>query len=281
MKIEVGHINNTKLNDDIKQDILMLNSDNISGDIYATILNYTKDNKLNISNSVKIPNVKNLQDLYITTGNIYNNKKGVILSMPTLKESGYAIQILYMKDKTLKKVFNDDDVILNSYYVPVKDANSDGIIDIPVLNNKMIENYTTNSKASSLISWRKWNNKIGKDADTIFISQVYYNYKNNFKFLVPDNLANELYIQKSIVGDTPYYIFYHYNNDAKEPEELFQIGVSQKNIVEDAKTSPKIESILAETDNNYYQLVIKDKDEFEKYDLTLDNMKEYFSIIYK
>lgn len=281
MKIEVGHINNTKLNDNIKQDILMLNSDNISGDIYATVLNYTKDNKLNISNSVKIPNVKNLQDLYITTGKIYNNKKGVILSMPTLKESGYAIQILYMKDKTLKKVFNDDNVILNSYYVPVKDANSDGIIDIPVLNNKMIENYTTNSKASSLISWRKWNNKIGKDADTIFISQVYYNYKNNFKFLVPDNLANELYIQKSIVGDTPYYIFYHYNNDAKEPEELFQIGVSQKNIVEDAKTSPKIESILAETDNNYYQLVIKDKDEFEKYDLTLDNMKEYFSIIYK
>ena len=150
----------SKLNDDIKQDILMLNSDNISGDIYATVLNYTKDNKLNISNSVKIPNVKNLQDLYITTGKIYNNKKGLILSMPTLKESGYAIQILYMKDKTLKKVFNDDNVILNSYYVPVKDANSDGIIDIPVLNNKMIENYTTNSKASSLISWRKWNNKI-------------------------------------------------------------------------------------------------------------------------
>lgn len=145
----------------------------------------------------------------------------------------------------------------------------------------MIESFTSNSKPSALISWRKWNNKTGKEADTIFISQVYYNYKNNFKFLVPDNLANKLYIQKSVVGDTPYYVFYYYDKSSKEPLELFQIGISPKNLVEDTKASPKMDTILAETDNNYYQLVVKNKDVFEKYDLTLENMKEYFSIIYK
>ena len=60
-----------------------------------------------------------------------------------------------------------------------------------------------------------------------------------------------------------------------------EIGISPKNLVEDTKASPKMDTILAETDNSYYQLVVKNKDAFEKYDLTLENMKEYFSIIYK
>lgn len=276
MKIKIGFIDN-----DLKLDILMMNYDSSNGEMYVTMLNYSKDNELSTTNTIKISNVKNLNDLYLVIGKVYNNKKGVILSIPTLKENGYGTQILFMKDNKLKKVFDDDKLILNSYYVPVKDANSDGIIDIPVLNNNMIESFTSNSKPSALISWRKWNNKTGKEADTIFISQVYYNYKNNFKFLVPDNLANKLYIQKSVVGDTPYYVFYYYDKSSKEPLELFQIGISPKNLVEDTKASPKMDTILAETDNNYYQLVVKNKDVFEKYDLTLENMKEYFSIIYK
>ncbi len=276
MKIKVGLIDN-----DLKLDILMLNYDSSNGEMYATMLNYSNDNKLQTTNAIKLSNVKNLNDLYMVTGKIYNNKKGVILSIPTLKENAYATQILFMKDNKLKKVFNDDNLILNSYYVPVTDENSDGIMDIPVLNNSMIESTVTNTKPSALISWRKWNNKTGKEADTIFISQIYYNYKNNFKFFVPDNLANKLYIQKSTVADTPYYTFYYYDKNGKEPLELFQIGISSKSLVEDTKVSPKMDTILAETDNNYYQLVVKDKDIFEKYDLTLENIKEYFSIIYK
>ncbi len=276
MKIKVGLIDN-----DLKLDILMLNYDSSNGEMYATMLNYSNDNKLQTTNAIKLSNVKNLNDLYMLTGKIYNNKKGVILSIPTLKENAYATQILFMKDNKLKKVFNDDNLILNSYYVPVTDENSDGIMDIPVLNNSMIESTVTNTKPSALISWRKWNNKTGKEADTIFISQIYYNYKNNFKFFVPDNLANKLYIQKSTVADTPYYTFYYYDKSGKEPLELFQIGISSKSLVEDTKVSPKMDTILAETDNNYYQLVVKDKDIFEKYDLTLENIKEYFSIIYK
>lgn len=276
MKIKVGFIDN-----DLKLDILMMNYDNSNGEMYATMLNYSNNNELFKTNSIKISNVKNLNDLYLATGKISNDKKGVILSIPTLKENSYATQILFIQDDKLKEIFDQDKLILNSYYVPVKDVNSDGIIDIPVLNNNMIESYTSTSKASALVSWRKWNNKTGKEADTIFISQVYYNYKNNFKFLVPDNLANKLYIQKSTVGDTPYYIFYYYDKIDEEPLELFQIGISPKNLVEDTKSNPKMDSILGETDNNYYQLVINNKEAFEKYDLTLENMKEYFSIIYK
>lgn len=276
MKIKVGFIDN-----DLKLDILMMNYDSTSGEMYASILNYSNDNELSTTNAIKISNVKSLNDLYSVIGKVYNNKKGVILSIPILKENGYATQILFMKDNKLKKVFNDDNLILNSYYVPVTDANRDGIIDIPVLNNNMVESFTSNSKPSALVSWRKWNNKTGKNADTIFISQVYYNYKNNFKFLVPDNLANKLYIQKNLSGDISYYSFYYYDKESKEPLELFRVGISPKSVVEDTKAGPKIDSILTETENNYYQLLIKNKESFEKYDLTLDNMKEYFSLIYK
>ena len=68
MKIKIGLIN-----DDLILDILMLNSDS-SGDIYATVLNYDKNNKLNISNSIKMSNVKNLSESYMTLGKVYNNK---------------------------------------------------------------------------------------------------------------------------------------------------------------------------------------------------------------
>ncbi len=276
MKINVGLIN-----DDSKLDILMLNSDNSSSDVYITVLNYDKDYNVKVTNSVKMSNIKNISESYITLGKVYNNKKGVILSMPMLKDNNYGTQILYMKDDKLKKVFKDDKIIMNSYYVPAIDVNNDGILEIPELNNSMIENFNPNSKSSSLVSWRKWNNKVGDEANTIFISQVYYNYKSNFKFLVPNNLANKLYIKRSVLGDSNYYIFYYYDKEHSKQIELFQIGYSPKNLVEDAKASPKIESILYENNNYYYQLIVKDKEAFEKYNLTLDNMKEYFSIIYK
>lgn len=276
MKVEIGFIDN-----DHKLDILMMNYDNSNGDMYATILNYSKNNELSKTNSIKISNVRNMNDIYSAIGKVHNNKKGIILSIPTLKENAYVNQILFIEDNKLKKAFDDDKLTLNSYYVPVRDINSDGTLDMPILNNNMIETSTSNSKSSSLISWRKWNNKTGKDADTIFISQVYYNYKENFQFLVPDDLANKLYVQKSVGGDIPFYIFYYYDKISKEPLELFQIGISPKSLVDDTKSIPEIDSILAETDNSYYQLVVKDKKVFKKYDLTLENMKVYFSIIYK
>lgn len=275
-KIDIGFID-----DDSQLDILMMNYDYNSGSMYATLLNYTQDNKLKNSNSVEFKNVRNLKELYTSIGMVSNNRKGVVLSIPTIKDSGYMTQILCLENNKLTKVFDENNEIYNSYYVPVEDINSDHIIDIPVLNNNMIENYTTNSKASALINWKIWNDKFDNDADTIFISQVYYNYKNNFKFLVPNNLANKLYIQKNIVGNAPHYIFYSYDENDKEPTELFQISISQKNVVDDTKSSTSIETILGETDNNYYQVIVNDKEAFEKYDLTLDKVNEYFSIIYE
>ena len=84
-----------------------------------------------------------------------------------------------------------------------------------------------------------------------------------------------------MVNDSMYYTFYYYEKSDTKPIEIFQVSIYAKNIVEDAKSTPKLETILVENDNNYYQLIVKDKETFEKYNLTVENMKENFSLIYK
>lgn len=275
-KIKIGF-----LDDDLTLDILMMNYDINSEKMYATILRYDKDNNISRSNTLEFNNVKNIKELYTTNGKVSNDKKGIVINIPSKKESGYNTQILTLEKDKLSKVFDDDKMIFNSYYVPVKDFNLDGILDLPVLNNNMIENFSTNTTSSALVTWKQWNNKYDDKADTIFISQVYYNYKNNFRLFIQNNLAYKLYIQKSVTGETSFYTFYHYEKNDTEPIEIFQISISPKNIVEDAKTTPKMDTILAESDNNYYQLIINNKEIFESFNLTIESMKESFSLIYK
>ncbi|MEG0856681.1 MAG: hypothetical protein RSG52_09380 [Terrisporobacter sp.] len=279
-KIKIGFFD-----DDLKLDILMMNIDNKNNTMFATILNLDNDNKVKKSNAIEFKDVNSSKDLYIVSGKVFNNKKGIILSIPTNKDNMYITQIITFKNNKITVAFNEDNMIKNSYYVPIRDMDLDGVLEIPVLNNTMIDSFVGTSASipttSALVNWKKWNNKEDNDAGTIFISQVYYNYKNNFRFFIPNTLANKLYIKKNVIGDATYYTFNYYEKDDKQPVEIFQIGISPKNLVEDAKATPKLETILAETENNYYQLIVNDKEVFEKYNLTVDNIKEYFSLIYK
>lgn len=280
-KVKIGFFD-----EDFTLDILMININSTSSKMYATVLNLDENNIVKKTNSLEFKDINYNKDLYIASGKVNNNnKKGIVLSIPVNKDNSYITQIITLDGNVIKEVFNEENIIVNSYYIPVKDVNFDGVLDLPVLNNRMIDSFATLTTSvpttSSLITWRKWNSKEGENANTIFISQVYYNYKDNFRLWLPNKLANKLYIKKVINGDSTHYSFNYYEQDDKPPVEIFEIGLSSKNLVEDAKSTPKLETILAETDNNYYQLIIKDKKAFEKYNLTIENIKEYFSLIYK
>ncbi len=276
MKIQIGYID-----DDSKIDVLMINHNKITSNAYANIINYEENNNIKISNSVKIENVKNLDDLYIESGDVYKNKRGTILSIPTANESKYMIQILFREDNKLQKAFDDKNMIVNPYYIPVQDINDDEVLDIPLINNNIVESVSTNSKSSCLITWKKWNNQRKEDSNTLFVSQIYYNYKDNFKLLVPNELADKLYIQNAIVSNIPQYTFYYYYKGNKEPLELFQMSILPKKITEDNKSSTSSESVLIETEGKVYRMTVKDMDILEKYNLTVENMKEYFSVVYE
>ena len=283
-KIKIGYMDSDSKGDSTL-DILMVNYDNSTQKMCATVLNYDNSSNYNykISNCLEFTDVRNIDVLYITLGKVYNNQKGLIINIPVLKDkdSGYNTQIITLKNNEISEVFGKDKIIFNKYYVPPTDMDFDGVLEFPELNDNKIESVSITGSSSALITWKKWNGKNTKESDTIFISQIYYNYKNNFKFLIPNNLANKLYVQKSMVNDSMYYTFYYYEKSDTKPIEIFQVSIYAKNIVEDAKSTPKLETILVENDNNYYQLIVKDKETFEKYNLTVENMKENFSLIYK
>ncbi len=188
MKIKVEYIDN----DDIL-DILVLNYNPKINKVYSSLLNF--DGKIKLLDCIEHENVKNLNNLYITYGQVDTNKNGIVLDIPNLKENNYITQILYTKDKKLKKVFEDDDKnLMKPYYIPVEDINKDKVLEIPIVGGSS-SIYTLQS--SSTVSWYRWNGKNNEDARLVFNSRIYYNYKCNFKLEIPNNLINKI-VNKSI-----------------------------------------------------------------------------------
>ena len=172
MKIKIEYIDN----DDIL-DILVLNYNPKTNKVYSSLLNF--DGKIKLLDYIEHENVKNLNNLYITYGQVDTNKNGIVLDIPNLKDNNYRTQILYTKDKKLEKVFKDDDKnLMKPYYIAVEDINKDKVLEIPIVAGSS-SIYTLQS--SSTVSWYRWNGKYNEDARLVFNSRIYYNYKYNFK----------------------------------------------------------------------------------------------------
>lgn len=205
MKIKVEYIDN----DDIL-DILVLNYNPKINKVYSSLLNF--DGKIKLLDCIEHENVKNLNNLYITYGQVDTNKNGIVLDIPNLKENNYITQILYTKDKKLKKVFEDDDKnLMKPYYIPVEDINKDKVLEIPIVGGSS-SIYTLQS--SSTVSWYRWNGKNNEDARLVFNSRIYYNYKCNFKLEIPNNLINKIYSEQEYQGENILFKFYY--NDLVE-----------------------------------------------------------------
>lgn len=286
MKIEIGYINN-----DNKLDILMANYDSRNSRIYVSVINYDGiNNGVELIDYVKFDNVKNISELYITLGNIASQAKGstikgIVLDIPMTKESSYFTQMLYFEDDNLKKAFEDNDKsLMKSYYIPVEDINKDKVIDIPILNGSLNENTYT-SKSSANISWYSWNGKKDSSSGLLFTSQIYYNYEYNYKFFIQNNLANKIYVEQETNSDNVIFKFNYYDEKEKGSKTLFTITAHSKNIVVDESKNINLQNqvgtTLKETDKYNFILTIVDTDQLNRLDLTVESLKDYFSLIYK
>ena len=286
MKIEIGYINN-----DNKLDILMANYDSRNSRMYVSVINYDGiNNGVELIDYVKFDNVKNISELYITLGSIASqakgsNIKGIVLDIPMTKESSYFTQMLYFEDDNLKKAFEDNDKsLMKSYYIPVEDINKDKVIDIPILNGSLNENTYT-SKSSANISWYSWNGKKDSSSGLLFTIQVYYNYEYNYKFLIQNNLANKIYVEQETNSDNVIFKFNYYDEKEKGSKTLFTITAHSKNIVVDESKNINLQNqvgiSLKETDKYNFILTIVDTEQLNRLDLTVESLKEYFSLIYE
>lgn len=272
LKIKVDYIDN----DDIL-DILVLNYNSKLNKVYASLLNF--NDKIILLDFIEFEDVKNLNSLYITYGNIDTNKKGIILDIPNLKENNYSSQILYVENKKLKKVFKDNDKnLMKPYYIPVEDINNDNILEIPIVTGSS-NIYTL--QYSSNVSWYRWNGKYNDDAKLVFDRKIYYNYKYNFKLYLPNELVNKIYCEQDYQGENALFKFYYHDLVENEPKNIFTIVVSPKTITEEAKNiSNNTPIVLGENYDNTFILQKDDIDMLDKLNITTEALIDYFSLIY-
>lgn len=272
LKIKVDYIDN----DDIL-DILVLNYNSKLNKVYASLLNF--NDKIILLDFIQFEDVKNLNSLYITYGNIDTNKKGIILDIPNLKENNYSSQILYVENKKLKKVFKDNDKnLMKPYYIPVEDINNDNILEIPIVTGSS-NIYTL--QYSSNVSWYRWNGKYNDDAKLVFDRKIYYNYKYNFKLYLPNELVNKIYCEQDYQGENALFKFYYHDLVENEPKNIFTIVVSPKTITEEAKNiSNNTPIVLGENYDNTFILQKDDIDMLDKLNITTEALIDYFSLIY-
>ena len=284
----VQDINNDKI-----LDLIVYNYNNSTDkmNVYACNL---KDDKLSIIDSIRLDDVKNFEDINISVGNIASNKKkALLLSLPYTEKSGYITEIIYLEDNEFVNAFEKDyEKVLNPYYVKVEDINKDGIINIPIVdsNSVTIDTLITDaSPTSAIVSWNKYNEKKGEDADLLFVNQIYYNYENNFKFLIPNNLVGKIYITEE-TEDTNnnfrVYKFYYYDSNdfyntknEENKKDLFTLNLTEKNIVEDSNNISKSNINVFETEKYVFSISDVNEKQLKKFDWTVDIIKDYFSKI--
>ncbi|RDY24244.1 hypothetical protein CHF27_003960 [Romboutsia maritimum] len=275
MKIKIGNIDKNK-----GLDILMFHYNSKNNQMYASLAEFKET--LKVIDHVKFENVKNLSDLHITIGNVTKDIKGVILDYTTLKESNNITQILYIENNKINKAFDDNDKnLMKAYYIPTEDMNKDKIIEIPILNGKA-NGSTYTLKSASNVSWYKWNGKIGKDSGLVFINQIYYNYQYTYKILVPNNLVNKLYVEQEYPGENILFKFIYYDTLNSESKELFTICAINKSAIDENKNmSNKTGVKLNETEDYIFSLYTKNTEELKKLNITVETLKDYFSLIYE
>lgn len=268
VKISVSDID-----DDKKEDILLITFDSATKKASISVLDF--DKKLNFKGSVEIDDVKNINDLYITIGNVAPKKKGIVLDIPTIYNE-YKTQIVLFDNGELKKALNDF-YTTKSYYIPSQDFNNDKVIEIPI---GYITGNNYNKNEASNVSWYRWNGKFDDDSEIVFVSEIYYNYKYNFKFLLPNNIAKKLDVTQDIENKDTLFKFSYYD-ELKNLKDLFSISVISKKSIDESKVMTTSNGIiLNESLDNTFVLYINDIQEMEKLKITEESLKEYFSLIY-
>ena len=289
-----------KSDDKLKTNILIedINNDNIldlivynynyptkNVNIYAMNL---KNDMLSILDIETFENVRSFENLNVVVGNISSKQKGLFLSIPYVERTDYTTNIVYLnEDNKIERAFSKAyENILNPYYIPFEDINNDGITNIPVADTNSINNYALNTtivKSNATITWNKYNAKKDEDADLLFVSQIYYNYQYNFKFLIPNNLVGKVYINEDTEASNSHLkIFKFRYGDDKKLEDLFTLNLCQKNLAADKKQSSNksVENVL-ETDKYVFSITNLNDKNINKFGLKLDIISDYFSKINK
>lgn len=275
------------INDDGILDLIVYNYSYQTKNMNIYMMNL-KDDMLSILDIETFENVRSFENLNIVIGNISSKQKALFLSIPYSDRTDYTTNIVYLnEDNKIERAFSKGyEKISNIYYIPFEDINNDGITNIPIVDTNSINNYTLNTnlvKSNATITWQKYNGKKDKEADFLFVNQIYYNYEYNFKFLIPNNLVGKIYINEdSESSSTHLRVFkFRYGNN-NELDDLFTLNLCQKNIAADNKqSSQKSSENILESDKYVFSITNLNDKNINKFGLNVDVISDYFSKINK
>lgn len=277
MKVNVGNLDN-KGNLDI-----IISSYNPETHELAVSLTYF-DEYIKLKDFTILKDVKNLDSAYINIDKVSKDKKGIVVDTRSFTDNdSYITQILYLDKNRLYKAFDENNMeIKKPYYIPVEDMNNDGVVELPVINSST-KGY--NPKTSAIISWYVWNGKTKEESKPVFVSQVYYNYENNFKLNIPNNLANKIYVEVDHKNKNSFE-FVYYDIHQTEPVKLFTINKVPKNKIDENKRSNHTTNtnisgtLILENDKESYILMVNNPKIFKSLNLSEDAIQENFKAIY-
>jgi hypothetical protein len=112
----------------------------------------------------------------VVAGNISQDKKGIILDAASGSSSGYWYsEVIVMEDNKLIPVLNMDQTY-KDIQIYSEDVNSDGIIDVGILETPKGWEHSSFDEIPWFFSYYQWDGKEGMT----FVKQQYHDYKNRF-----------------------------------------------------------------------------------------------------
>lgn len=242
------------------------------------------DKYIRLKDYTTIDDVKGFDSVYIDIKKVRKDKEAIIVGHKSFTGGdSYVTQILYLDGNKLLKAFNENGIkTKNPYYMPPEDINNDGVVEIPIINNNT---RVYNKKTSANVSWYSWNGKGHGESNLVFVSQIYYNYANNFKLLITNKLANKIYVEEVPKDNKIYFEFMYYGAQNTEPIKLFTISKVNKNNADESKgTNSNTNNggyVILENENALFMLLVNSPDVLKKLDISNEAIKNtYFLPIY-
>lgn len=238
-----------------------------------------KDGKIHFIENQRSKNVDNLDKMEIINGRVSKDIRGTVLVYPGLNGSIISQIIVYDEGKFVRALEDKNEKIKNPFAVRPVDINGDGIIDLPKMEFKYINNT---QKESNVLSWYTWNGKLPDKSRLDLEEQIFYCYDYNFKINIPKSLRNKFVIDQKFEDDGGQFDLYA-KVDEDTKEHLYRMVVRPRDAEEvDSKEKNGVPSeILYENEEYTYVCTGKDLKNLKKFKLNPDKIKKSFSLINK
>ena len=196
------------------------------------------------------------------------------LYIDAIKGTGTLTEIVWFEDNILRSTYDTTLAETRLTYRPslvyTKDINSDGTLDIPIMNLLASTALMPEADKVYVTSWCDFNG-----ANLYVIENTFMNYTDGYYITIPDKLMNSLHLARKV--DSRQRIFYSYDPDTDmQGDEVFRIVATTQSDIENGKFDNTGYEQLGSQNGMIYLTKVAEKNEL---DITIELLLENFYVI--